>query len=58
MCSPSALAKDVAFLVLETVWGIGVGGAALDGCLSTGESLVAEQLEVMGVLVPIEDDMR
>ena len=38
--------------------GIGVEGLAVDGCSSAGESLVAEWVEVMGVLVPVGDDTR
>ena len=38
--------------------GIDARGAAVDGCSSAGEPSVAEWMGVMGVLVPIEGDMR
>ena len=37
---------------------IGVEGMAVDGCSSTGRSLVVKWVEVMGVLAPVGDDTR
>ena len=37
---------------------IGVGGAAMGGCSFAGEPFVVEQMGTMGMLVPIECDMR
>ena len=55
---PIAFGEGCYLFSLGDCLGVGVGGAAVDGCSSMGESLVEEWVEVIGVLVPIEDDMR
>ena len=57
-CSPSALAKEVTFLVLETVWSLVWEEWLWMAVLLQRECLVAEWMEGMEVFVPIEDDTR
>ena len=55
---PIGSGKECHLFSLGDCLGIGVEGVAVDGCSSAGESLVAEWVEVMGVLAPVGDDRR
>ena len=38
--------------------GVGAGRAAVDGCSSTGKAFCGRMVGMMGVLAPVEGDMR